>query len=177
MNAFSSYATGGAHGFHVPKRARAASPSGGSSRSSLERNTTLRTFGANGAGDSGEEDEEEDRTVSFGEKLRAGRDDDDEVASDEEKRKLALEEQEGALSGSPFTRFECVHLFSPSAVVTGEEDEATVFQVRGKLFSLSSQNQWKERGTGTLKLNVRYDGGGTRLGLFSLPADHSAPRC
>ena len=50
------------------------------------------------------------------------------------------------------------------AVLTGEEEEETVYQVRGKLFVLSSQNQWKERGTGMLRLNVRReDGGGARL--------------
>ena len=38
------------------------------------------------------------------------------------------------------------------AVVTGEEEEDTVYQVRGKLFALSSQNQWKERGTGDVRL-------------------------
>jgi Ran-binding protein 3 len=43
--------------------------------------------------------------------------------------------------------------------------------VRGKLFSLSPDNQWKERGTGSLKLNVRIlDGGGARLGEPSVPA-------
>ena len=52
------------------------------------------------------------------------------------------------------------------AVVTGEEEEDTVYQVRGKLFALSSQNQWKERGTGMLRLNVRrLDGTGARLGM------------
>lgn len=55
-------------------------------------------------------------------------------------------------------------------VHTGEEEEDTVYQVRGKLFTLSPQNQWKEKGTGTLRLNVRReDGGGARLGeLFLL---------
>ncbi|KAK7685686.1 hypothetical protein QCA50_011030 [Cerrena zonata] len=49
-------------------------------------------------------------------------------------------------------------------VVTGEEDEDTVYQVRGKLFTMSSQNTWKEKGTGQLKLNVRReDGEGARL--------------
>jgi hypothetical protein len=51
-------------------------------------------------------------------------------------------------------------------VQTGEEGEDSIFQVRGKLYFLSSQNSWKERGTGLLKLNVRKsDGGGARLGL------------
>ena len=50
-------------------------------------------------------------------------------------------------------------------VVTGEEDEETVYQVRGKLFALSEQNQWSEKGIGLLKLNVRKtDGRGARLG-------------
>lgn len=43
-----------------------------------------------------------------------------------------------------------------------------MYQVRGKLFSLSSQNQWKERGTGQLKLNVRRDDGtGARLCTYT----------
>ena len=52
-------------------------------------------------------------------------------------------------------------------VHTGEEEEDTVFQVRGKLYALSDQNAWKERGTGLLKLNVRKsDGAGARIGTF-----------
>ena len=51
------------------------------------------------------------------------------------------------------------------SVQTGEELEDTLFQVRGKLYALSDQNAWKERGTGLLKINVRKtDGGGARLG-------------
>jgi len=49
-------------------------------------------------------------------------------------------------------------------VHTGEEGENVMYMVRAKLFQLSEQNQWKERGTGTLKLNVRKtDGEGARL--------------
>jgi Ran-binding protein 3 len=52
------------------------------------------------------------------------------------------------------------------AVTTGEEDEDTIYSVRGKLFSLDD-NLWKEKGTGLLKLNVkREDGTGARLGMF-----------
>ena len=52
-----------------------------------------------------------------------------------------------------------------TVVLTGEEDEETIHQVRGKLYVLCPQNQWKERGTGQLRLNVRrFDGGGARLG-------------
>ena len=49
--------------------------------------------------------------------------------------------------------------------MTGEENEDTIYSVRGKLFSLDD-NSWKERGTGLLKLNVkREDGTGARLGM------------
>jgi Ran-binding protein 3 len=51
--------------------------------------------------------------------------------------------------------------------MTGEEEEETVYQVRGKLFTLADGNTWKEKGTGLLKLNVRaVDGAGARLGLY-----------
>jgi Ran-binding protein 3 len=59
----------------------------------LERTSGLFASGFNGTTDSGGEEEEEDRPLSFGEKLRAGRDEDEEAASDEEKGKFALEEQ------------------------------------------------------------------------------------
>ncbi|EGN91821.1 hypothetical protein SERLA73DRAFT_164348 [Serpula lacrymans var. lacrymans S7.3] len=153
VGAFSSYATGGAHAFaaHVTKRARAESPGGGSSRSSLERQPTLNALsgetrsegedGGGGGGSGGEDasgeyrdrepEHEPDREATFGEKLRAERDG-DEGREEEEDGKVMLTEQ---------------------SVQTGEEEEETVHQ-----------NQWRERGTGTLKLNVRQsDGGGARL--------------
>lgn len=88
----------------------------------------------------GEKDENEGVPSSFGEKLRSVKDVDDDH-SDEEKEKLIEKE-----------------------VLTGEEEEETIHQVRGKLYVLCPQNQWKERGTGQLRLNVRReDGGGARL--------------
>src|SRR5258705_1726951 len=51
--------------------------------------------------------------------------------------------------------------------MTGEEEEETIHQVRGKLFSLQGTS-WKERGSGVLRLNVKQeDGMGARLGMFS----------
>ncbi|KAG5644862.1 hypothetical protein DXG03_007503 [Asterophora parasitica] len=142
VNAFSSYASG-VHGFAIPapKRAHAGSPSN-SSRSSVERTPSANALDANGAtSDDGVDDDKEDG-ATFSDRLRAGKDDDDEGKGDEEQGKLMLTEQD---------------------VRTGEEDEETVHQVRGKLFSLIG-SQWKERGTGTLKLNVkRLDGSGARL--------------
>ncbi len=50
-------------------------------------------------------------------------------------------------------------------VITGEEEDRTLHQVRSKLYSLD-KGQWKERGTGPMRLNVnRSSGGGARLGL------------
>ena len=99
MNTFTTYATASPYGFLAPypKRARAESPNGGSSRSSLEGSA----FGVLGNGEgsgSGEDEgdvdrEESDRAPStFGERLRASKDGDEEQ-SEEEKEKLT--EQEG----------------------------------------------------------------------------------
>lgn len=44
-------------------------------------------------------------------------------------------------------------------VHTGEEDEETRHQTRGRLFHLSEDGAWKERGTGTLKINVKRHAG------------------
>jgi hypothetical protein len=50
-------------------------------------------------------------------------------------------------------------------VLTGEEEDETIHSVRGKLFMLGEQNQWKERGSGLLRLNRRkVDRGGARIG-------------
>ncbi|KAL0574310.1 hypothetical protein V5O48_007648 [Marasmius crinis-equi] len=143
-SAFSAYASSGMQGFALPpqKRARAGSPG---SSSSLERNSNTPLLGGNGNGnhqDSGAEDERDDRRSTFGERLRAGKDDDEGSGGDEDSPKMSLTEQE---------------------VSTGEEEEETIHQVRGKLFVLAD-GAWKERGTGLLKLNVRAsDGGGARL--------------
>ncbi|KAJ7716134.1 hypothetical protein B0H16DRAFT_1614505 [Mycena metata] len=142
-NAFSAYASSGVQGFALPtanKRVRSGSPDD-SGTSSLERATPAGdALASNGSADSSAEDEHDG---SFGAKLRAAKDEEEERKSDEEGAKPVLTEQE-------FT--------------TGEEDEETLHQVRGKLYSLVDGTQWKERGTGTLKLNVRRsDGGGARL--------------
>ncbi|OLL26267.1 Brefeldin A resistance protein [Neolecta irregularis DAH-3] len=39
-------------------------------------------------------------------------------------------------------------------VRTGEEDETTLFSVRAKLFILDDTKNWKERGLGSLKINI-----------------------
>lgn len=139
VNAFSVYATGGAHAFAtpVPKRSGSGSPAPGES-SGEAGPSALNPLSGSREKDAHVEGASE-KGVSFGERLRASKDDDEES----EEKKLNLTEQE---------------------TYTGEEDEETVYQVRGKLFALSAQNQWKERGTGQLRLNVRReDGTGARL--------------
>ncbi|KAK0489304.1 hypothetical protein IW261DRAFT_1444197 [Armillaria novae-zelandiae] len=134
-SAFSAY-SGATQGFALPasKRARAGSPAA----ALLEKNSSESIL--NGSDSCAEEDSSDGKGASFGEKLRAGKDQSDE---EHEVPKIALTEQE---------------------VMTGEEEEETIHQVRGKLFALSDGTAWKERGTGVLKLNVRAsDGGGARL--------------
>lgn len=54
-----------------------------------------------------------------------------------------------------------------SIVHTGEEHEDTLHQVRAKLYTMDTHDTYKEKGTGTLKLNVRKeDGKGARIGTY-----------
>ncbi|KAH6915775.1 hypothetical protein BKA70DRAFT_469841 [Coprinopsis sp. MPI-PUGE-AT-0042] len=129
-SSFASYATAGSP-------FAAASPSKPrSSGNALDRKSPDSVLGQK----NDKEEEEEDKGASFGERLRAGKDD---QAEQEDEAKVSLTEQE---------------------VMTGEEDEETVIQVRGKLYALQDGNQWKERGTGIIRLNVkRQDGSSPRL--------------
>lgn len=48
---------------------------------------------------------------------------------------------------------------------TGEEDERTLASARSKLYTMSEDKNWKERGTGTVRCNVaKQNGGSGRLG-------------
>jgi Ran-binding protein 3 len=49
-----------------------------------------------------------------------------------------------------------LRIYSHCIVETGEEDEETIFTCRAKLFHFE-EKQWKERGVGNLKINVRYE--------------------
>jgi len=115
MNAsvFSTYAGVSPHAFSAPrpKRARAESPNGGSSGSSLERmeGPALYLPGSREGSGSGEDEGDVDREGSdrapstFGERLRASKDGDEEQ-SEEEKEKLT--EQEGEFRSFRWTRAE-----------------------------------------------------------------------
>ncbi|KAK0523561.1 hypothetical protein OC842_006109 [Tilletia horrida] len=56
---------------------------------------------------------------------------------------------------------------------TGEEEERTIFSARGRLFEMDTATQnWKERGTGTIKCNVPNEVSG---GLFGAGRGASGP--
>ena len=88
--AFTLYATGGAQGFAVsmPKRTRTGSPHGGS----LERSGSIPSTSDAKTDEEDEEPGKHDGQLSFGEKLRAGRD-----VADDEVAKPEFTSQEGAL--------------------------------------------------------------------------------
>ena len=52
-------------------------------------------------------------------------------------------------------------------MTTGEEDETTVQSNRVKLYSMAKDQSWKERGTGSLKLNYQESSEAARLGALS----------
>ncbi|EPS28910.1 hypothetical protein PDE_03856 [Penicillium oxalicum 114-2] len=59
--------------------------------------------------------------------------------------------------------------FYEQTISTGEEEEENVFSCKGKLFHFSGE--WKERGVGTFKVNVRNDEEGKRHGRMIMRAD------
>jgi Ran-binding protein 3 len=62
----------------------------------LERTPSIGVFGeSNNGSESGDDDEQEDDRMSFGARLRAGKDEDEEIKTDDETLKLT--EQDGKL--------------------------------------------------------------------------------
>ena len=56
-------------------------------------------------------------------------------------------------------------------VVTGEEDEQSVYNVRAKLYTMVEDQSWKERGVGTIRINVPKEGKkSARLGMSAPPS-------
>ncbi|RUS16322.1 hypothetical protein BC937DRAFT_91351 [Endogone sp. FLAS-F59071] len=98
---------------------------------------------------------------SFGSLLAKSRkeskeEDDQEVEEDEDEPEEGWEESSGStpamfLEGSK-VKVPGVH---ETEVKTGEEEESMIFQVKAKLYVMDGQKQWKERGIGNLRLNMR----------------------
>jgi Ran-binding protein 3 len=59
---------------------------------------------------------------------------------------------------------------SECAVETGEEDEETIFANKGKLYCFDNK-QWKERGVGTFKVNVKLGPDGKQTARMIMRAD------
>ena len=91
VNAFSAYATGGAHAFAtpVPKRSGSGSPALGEG-SGEAGPSALNPLGGGATENDSQEEGESEKGVSFGERLRASKDEDEES----EEKKLNLTEQE-----------------------------------------------------------------------------------
>ncbi|KAJ6013748.1 hypothetical protein N7540_008339 [Penicillium herquei] len=60
--------------------------------------------------------------------------------------------------------------FYEQTIETGEEEEETVFSCKAKLFHFSNR-EWKERGLGTFKVNVRQTADGNEAGRMIMRAD------
>jgi Ran-binding protein 3 len=91
VDAFSAYASGGAQGFvPLPKRARAGSPSGSSTP--FDANSTI------GLPDTDGGEEADCSHTTFGERLRAGKNEEGASGDDDLQPKVILKEQEGRCS-------------------------------------------------------------------------------
>ncbi|KAI9343418.1 hypothetical protein DFJ73DRAFT_841420 [Zopfochytrium polystomum] len=57
--------------------------------------------------------------------------------------------------------------------LTGEEDEESVFQTRCKLFKMNGNKEWKERGIGSIRVNVKKSDDNTGSGRLIMRAEGS----
>ena len=163
-NPFAVYAAGGAQGLFGSSGAPAAKRARGDSESIAP---------GEGNDDNNWREGSAGPEKTFGERLRAGSgpagDEEDEVDGGlgvwgEQVASGKWTEQEGEHKFVVCMQGSDLRVFLGS-VLTGEEEDETIHSVRGKLYVLSEQNQWKERGSGLLRLNRRkVDRGGARLG-------------
>ncbi|KAJ5931810.1 hypothetical protein N7516_006299 [Penicillium verrucosum] len=83
------------------------------------------------------------------------------------------EESDNGLVGEPsgtFVAEKTDKRFHAQTVETGEENESTEFAAKGKLYYFENK-KWKERGTGTFKLNFKTEAGGKKSGRIIMRAD------
>ncbi|KAJ5666902.1 hypothetical protein N7462_011311 [Penicillium macrosclerotiorum] len=83
------------------------------------------------------------------------------------------EEEESDEEGEETSTFEADKTderFYEQTIETGEEGEETAFSSKGKLFHFSN-GEWKERGSGTFKVNVRDKDTGKQTGRMIMRAD------
>ncbi|KAI5855264.1 RanBP1 domain-containing protein, partial [Tricharina praecox] len=93
-------------------------------------------------------------------KKDTSRDDDEEQPEKKEKK----EGEEDEAPESPDVHFEPLVHLEKAEVKTHEESEEQTFKMRAKLFKFDSDSkEWKERGTGDVKLLKHKENGKTRL--------------
>ncbi|GAO47314.1 hypothetical protein G7K_1522-t1 [Saitoella complicata NRRL Y-17804] len=103
-------------------------------------------------------------------KTADGEDENDDNKSGEEEDKEQGEKKDGGFSsmlenvkdeeksGGDDEKYVQVKGLSEQEVKTGEEEETTVYNSKAKLFSFDTKEQaWKERGVGTLRVNLYQD--------------------
>lgn len=121
--------------------------------------------------------ESTDDKATFEQKLLS--EDKDASAASETKTKPLLEAPEAesksnachaaplSLSNHPLNPF-----FSPTTTAkTGEEDEESIHSIRAKLYTMAEDQSWKERGTGTLRVNVPKSASDKRPARLVMRAD------
>ncbi|PWY84654.1 hypothetical protein BO94DRAFT_468256 [Aspergillus sclerotioniger CBS 115572] len=79
-------------------------------------------------------------------------------APDEEQHKEEDDEEAGETGPGEFEQDKTDERFYERPIETGEEDEKTYFSCKAKLFQFTDK-EWKERGIGTFKVNVRVTDG------------------
>ncbi|KAI9894354.1 MAG: hypothetical protein M1814_003110 [Vezdaea aestivalis] len=92
-------------------------------------------------------------------------DEDEEEESGSSKKKAAVKEDEDEAPDSPDPYFEPVHRLTEKVETkTNEELEEQMFKMRAKLFKFDRDSkEWKERGTGDVRLLKHRENGKTRL--------------
>lgn len=160
-SAFGSALGNGFAGGSGPKLSSFAAPLG---KNDVAPVKPAKAFGAPESDE--DEDEEEDESEAGGD----GEDDEGSKAPSDDKKKIKITRSRLSTSrkmDKPLT--------SAANVEDGEAGEATLLQIRAKLFALDSKEKgWKERGVGTLKINVpeacaSFDGSGVPIpGSFDI---------
>jgi hypothetical protein len=140
-SAFSSALGNGFAGGSGPKLSSFAAPPG---KGDVAPGKPAKAFGAPDSDEDDDGDEDESEGGAEGEE------DDSTKAGSEDKKKS--KSGRGKLCALAIKH---IQLTGPVYVEDGESGEATLLQMRVKLFALDSKEKgWKERGVGTLKINV-----------------------
>jgi hypothetical protein len=102
-----------------------------------------------------DEEEESDEDGESGDGGSAASDDEEKSTTQEDKKKSKISKGKPEYPDYNLSTSERRANYLQVPRTDGEEDEATLFQCRAKLFALESKETgWKERGVGNLRINV-----------------------